>query len=647
MLLSAMIALVFCLSAMLGLLSSLSSDRTDMAYREGPTGTDVTPVRTLTLTVHDPIYIDGNAGFTNASGVVWGSGTESDPYIIEEWDISPVAGLGIRVQNTTARFVVRSCSVHDGGVFCSGIHLLNCTNGMLVNNSCSNNGYGITLEQRSRNNSLSYNICQLNYFADIKLDSCSSNSLINNTCSFNTGPGIFLHQSNENDLIGNYCNEATGGGIHLFTSSNNTLINNTCISSLIDGISLTDYSNNNTLINNTCSNNRYGMYLYMSSSNNTLINNTCNSNYYGIDLERSTYNEMINNTCSMNDDAGIYLEGSGNSTTSGNICDWNSYYGINVRDSGNCSLVSNVCQQVDGEGIQIYSNDCRAFNNTCTSGRFGMTIHNGANATLAGNSIIGMGLMVLGDYLWSYNTHTIDTTNTVNGRPFNYFKDMSGGAIPLCEGPILLANCSGVIVEDQLLHDIAIGVELAYCTGIVVDRNIWVGNVVGVYLVWSNNCTLSNNVCINNSWYGVNLEYSDNNKVESNWIENCSYYGIAIWWAIGNVVWNNTLINNNGAGDTYNWDHVQALDDGAGNFWNSTDGHGNYWSDWTGPDVNEPFGIVDQPYQVRGDADAHDNYPLTTAPTEPIPEFGMMPLVAMVLLVAIVLTIGARRRRAQ
>jgi hypothetical protein len=35
------------------------------------------------LTSHDPIYINGNSGFTAANGVVAGSGTAGDPYIIE------------------------------------------------------------------------------------------------------------------------------------------------------------------------------------------------------------------------------------------------------------------------------------------------------------------------------------------------------------------------------------------------------------------------------------------------------------------------------------------------------------------------------------------------------------------------------------
>ncbi|MEM3341984.1 MAG: hypothetical protein QW728_04760, partial [Thermoplasmata archaeon] len=37
---------------------------------------------------HTPIRITGNSGFTNASGVIWGSGTEADPFIIEGWEIN-------------------------------------------------------------------------------------------------------------------------------------------------------------------------------------------------------------------------------------------------------------------------------------------------------------------------------------------------------------------------------------------------------------------------------------------------------------------------------------------------------------------------------------------------------------------------------
>ena len=113
-----------------------------------------------------------------------------------------------------------------------------------------------------------------------------------------------------------------------------------------------------------------------------------------------------------------------------------------------------------------------------------------------------------------------------------------------------------------------------------------------------------------------------------------------------NIVFNNTFIGNNGAGSTYNSSHVQAYDDGTNNWWNSTDGYGNWWSDWTKPDYVPPYGIVDLPYNISGSAGAKDYYPLTTTPTQPIPEFGVMPFV-VVLMAAIVFTTEGRRRKPQ
>src|SRR2546426_10672179 len=44
------------------------------------------------LSTHPPISIEGDAGFTPANGVTGGTGTPSDPYIIEGWEINAFAG---------------------------------------------------------------------------------------------------------------------------------------------------------------------------------------------------------------------------------------------------------------------------------------------------------------------------------------------------------------------------------------------------------------------------------------------------------------------------------------------------------------------------------------------------------------------------
>jgi len=60
----------------------------------------------------EPIYIYGNDDFTVENGVMSGSGTADDPYIIEGWRIdSPRAEYGIYVDHTTVHFVIRDCVI--------------------------------------------------------------------------------------------------------------------------------------------------------------------------------------------------------------------------------------------------------------------------------------------------------------------------------------------------------------------------------------------------------------------------------------------------------------------------------------------------------------------------------------------------------
>lgn len=135
-------------------------------------------------------------------------------------------------------------------------------------------------------------------------------------------------------------------------------------------------------------------------------------------------------------------------------------------------------------------------------------------------------------------------------------------------------------------------------------------------------------------------------ELSRNLICNNVGYGVFISSGSNNRIWNNTFVGNRGAGSAYSPAHVQAYDDGI-NWWNSSDtphGYGNYWGDWQSPDNVPPYGIVDSPYNVGGSAGAKDFYPLTT-PQAPIPEFGVMPFVVMVLLAMIMLAGDMRRKK--
>lgn len=203
-------------------------------------------------TKHSPISIVGNGGFTHANGVVSGSGNASDPYIIANWDINESNSVGIYIENTDARFIIRNCQIIGSLYGISGILLVNCINGILENNTLLHGAQGISLV-RSNNNTLS-----------------------NNSCS-SCGVGIYLDQS-----------------------CNNTLTNNNCSSNHYDGIGLTQWCDNNMLTNNTCTLNGADGVSLFSSSSNTLANNNCSSNgNYGIELN-STSNDSNDNEISWN-----------------------------------------------------------------------------------------------------------------------------------------------------------------------------------------------------------------------------------------------------------------------------------------------------------------------------------------------------------
>jgi parallel beta-helix repeat protein len=160
-------------------------------------------------TVLAPIIIDGNSGFlgkNNSTGISWGNGTASDPYIIEGWDIDASSSDGISIKNSDVHFIVRDCYIHDGrNSRFDGIHIYNCENGVFERNTCSNNFDGIALFHSS-NNTLSNNTCSNNDYG-IYLNNSSGNTISNNDCSGNAN-GIYLYESSGNTLINNDLGES-------------------------------------------------------------------------------------------------------------------------------------------------------------------------------------------------------------------------------------------------------------------------------------------------------------------------------------------------------------------------------------------------------------------------------------------------------
>ena len=153
-----------------------------------------------TLTPHAPIYIEGNAGFTPENGVVSGSGTEGNPYIIQNWDIDASTAHGVEIRNTDVYFIIRNYVIHDGksnDIY--GIYFYSVQNGKIDNVTSYNNEHGIWLDS-------------------------SSNNQITNCVVYNS-LGISLYYSSNNQITNCavYDNYGRYGGIYLYSSSNNEI----------------------------------------------------------------------------------------------------------------------------------------------------------------------------------------------------------------------------------------------------------------------------------------------------------------------------------------------------------------------------------------------------------------------------------------
>ncbi len=102
---------------------------------------------------HVPARIEDEGDIASSDLVSKGTGSGSDPYIIEEWDING-SGLGycLYIGNVTSHFVVRNCFFHhasgttDYRNYNSGLILYDTENGKVENNTfLANEGNGIRM----------------------------------------------------------------------------------------------------------------------------------------------------------------------------------------------------------------------------------------------------------------------------------------------------------------------------------------------------------------------------------------------------------------------------------------------------------------------------------------------------------------------
>ncbi len=257
--------LLFSLVASISLIGNTNGNQNDISEEI------YTSLTTIKLTPSPAISIIGDGGFSGFPG----TGSELDPYIIENYEINVLLDdFGIYIQNTTKHFVIQNCQVAANYV---GIYLDNVGDGtgLITGNLCNDTDSGIVV------------------------DSSSGITVSNNKC-INNDDGINILLSSNNIVNGNNLTH-NEDGLKIRLSQNTTATNNDIIDSTLHGIRIEDGDNNTIKMNLFQDTKRYAINILdignsvSKSENNTIVENIFIDNNIGYGNQAQAQDNCINN----------------------------------------------------------------------------------------------------------------------------------------------------------------------------------------------------------------------------------------------------------------------------------------------------------------------------------------------------------------
>ncbi len=464
-----------------------------------------------------------NWSFTEAS-YEWcnGSGTINDPYIIENVTINATGAInGILIENSNAYFMIRNCVVYNASS--RGILLERVDNGIIYNNTSSQNFYGIFIRRANFIN-ISNNYVINNYHNGIEIGSfCSSSTVSGNIVINNYQNGIVLRQAN---VLCNITNNTVSGhiysGIHIQGGSNyNNVLFNTVKHNPGDGISIYHSNHNNVSANKVYNNKQFGIVLREENSNNIITQNTmigCGIGFsrgltttftsniidstnlvngkkvlyfinevslmsdYFINPGQVILFNCINSTISnlnVSNGGGISLYYCDNNEVTGNIVDFN-YRGISL-DRSDDNTVSGNSADYNKYGIYLFSSKKNLVSsNTANNNEHGIYVGSGENNTISQNTAnyneYGISIYerflnsILGNYV-NYNNYGIYLFMSYNNK-------ISGNSLignnvciseSYCEGNVFTNNDCGDVI---LGYDVILLIVIISAVSIITTKKI-------------------------------------------------------------------------------------------------------------------------------------------------------------------------------
>lgn len=282
------------------------------------------------------ITIDDDGDFESQGWL--GDGSSSNPYRIENLSINAAsANNRIKVWNTRAHFLIKNCSltgatgseyaiqllnvtnavVTDNDIFGnpSSIEIINSTDVIFINNTCSQTITGISVRS---NAAPTYNV-----------------QILNNTLTSGQD-GMRGYDNNELTIADNHVSGFSNLGIYFYSSESVSIINNTCTNTGAVGIYVEDDVSDCIIFGNTVSTCLSG--IHVEDTTFVVANNSVSICTNGIYFDETDNNLVENNTIFGNDN-GIIL----NTYSDGNDIIWNFLEGntVQVEDNGGNNNIRN------------------------------------------------------------------------------------------------------------------------------------------------------------------------------------------------------------------------------------------------------------------------------------------------------------------
>ncbi|MCE7742018.1 MAG: hypothetical protein GOP50_06130 [Candidatus Heimdallarchaeota archaeon] len=321
------------------------------------------------LTPHSSIIILSDEDFITQGFP--GEGTPTNPYRIENYEISTIFAVGIYVFNTTKSFIISNCFI---SALEDGIVITDIIAGTVVieNNTCAyHNSEGIYV-WGSNNIFIRKNECYGNRNG-IATDHVDYLEIKENYCH-NNGNSIKSVYSNHAIVTDN---TLSGGGIITYYVDYSIFERNVIVNYGLCGISLI-WGEHNRIENNYCTGGVFGIITDM-AQNITIINNECSKNNIDGIFSRDTDDSLIlDNYSNRNNESGIRIDGCSNMTVLKNTCTENKDAGIYTYYDSSTSVIPLIIED-----------------NTCRNNTLGMRIWETFHAKIWNNTVESNGQGIL------------------------------------------------------------------------------------------------------------------------------------------------------------------------------------------------------------------------------------------------------------